>query len=493
MVDGFPFTRHHLFFGNTLKKTFMHPFAFHLTKPRLSLALMTAFIFTGCAHQGSTAEALSTVKPQERWQATVASPANGIQSTIHLDDLSPWWERFNDSELNRLVKIALERNNSLIAAGFKLKQAQLQAGLASNNQMPSLSGSASSSANRSLGAGSASSHSNSVGVSVSYELDLWGKLARATDQKTWEAQATEQDLRSTQYTIAASVARLYWQLGSLTERIALGEASIAYAQQTLNLVQVQFRAGAVSQLEVVSAEKSLSSQQSAQADVIDQREQARHALAILFDASPTQRIAPEPQYLSRTAMPELAIGLPAELLARRPDLSAAELRLRSTMAAVDVARANFYPSFTLTGSVNGSNSNLSKIVSDPVGALALNLALPFLNWNENQLSLKVSKAAYGQAVAEFRQTMYTALSDVENALSARTLYDTKTIQLQQQQALAKKAEHLYEVRYRAGAASLKEWLDAQEDNRQAQINALTNRYNAYNNQVTLYLALGGAA
>ena len=454
---------------------------------------MAAFALTACAHRGSTAEALSTVKPPKQWQETVASPANGIQSTIHFDGLSPWWEQFNDSELNRLVKIALERNNSLIAAGFKLKQAQLQAGLASNNQMPSLSGSASSSASRSLGAGSVSSHSNSVGVTVSYELDLWGKLAGATDQKTWEAQATEQDLRSTQYSIAASVARLYWQLGYLNERIGLGDASIAYAQRTLNLVHVQFRAGAVSQLEVVSAEKSLSSQQSAQADLIDQREQARHALAILFDASPTQRITPEPQYLSRTAMPELAIGLPAEVLARRPDLSAAELRLRSTMAAVDVARANFYPSFTLTGSVNGSNSNLSKIVSDPVGALALNLALPFLNWNENQLSLKVSKAAYGQAVAEFRQTMYTALSDVENALSARTLYDSKTIQLQQQQALAKKTEHLYEVRYRAGAASLKEWLDAQEDNRQAQINALTNRYNAYNNQVTLYLALGGAA
>ena len=147
----------------------------------------------------------------------------------------------------------------------------------------------------------------------------------------------------------------------------------------------------------------------------------------------------------------------------------------------------------MTGSVNGSNNSLSRVLSDPVGALALNLALPFLNWNENQLSLKVSKAAYGQAVAEFRQTMYSALGEVENALSARALYTAKTAQLQQQQALSKKAEHLYEVRYRAGAASLKEWLDAQEDDRQASINALTNRYNAYNNQATLYMALGGAA
>ena len=455
--------------------------------------MMATVVLAACAHQGSMVEALNTLKTPDQWQTMGASPANGAHSTVQLEGLSPWWEQFNDSELNRLIKLALERNNSLIAAGFKLKQAQLQAGLASNNQMPSLSGSASSSASRSLGSSSVTSRSNNVGVSVSYELDLWGKLARVTDQKTWETQATEQDLRSTQYSMAASVARLYWQLGYLNERIALGEASTAYAQKTLALINVQFRAGAVSQLEVVGAEKNVSSQQSAQADLIDQREQARNALAILFDAAPTQRIAPEPQHLPRTAMPELAMGLPAELLARRPDLSAAELRLRSTMASVDVARASFYPSFTLTGSVNGSNSHLSRILSDPVGALALNLALPFLNWNENQLTLNVSKAAYGQAVAEFRQTMYAALGDVENALSARALYDTKTAQLQQQQVLAKRAAHLYEVRYRAGAASLKEWLDAQEDDRQAQINALANRYNAYNNQATLYLALGGAS
>lgn len=431
------------------------------------------------------------MKYPTQWQAVTNNPANN--SNISLDGLSPWWEKFNDSELNRLVKLALERNNSLIAAGFKLKQAQLQAGLASNNQMPSLSGSANSSASRYLEGNSSTTRSNSAGVSVSYELDLWGKLARATDQKTWEAQATEQDLRSTQQTIAASVARLYWQLGYLNQRIALGEASTAYTQKTLDLINLQFRAGAVSQLEVVSAEKSLSNQKSAQADLIDQREQARHALAILFDAPPTQQITPEPLELPNHAMPELAMGLPSELLSRRPDLSAAELRLRSSMAAVDIARANFYPSFTLTGSVNGSNSKLSEVLSNPVGALALNLALPFLNWNENQLSLKVSKAAYGQAVAEFRQTLYAALNDVENALSARTLYDTKSSQLQQQLVLAKKANHLYEVRYRAGAAPLKEWLDAQEEDRQAQINVLINRYNAYTNQATLYLALGGAA
>ena len=94
------------------------------------------------------------------------------------------------------------------------------------------------------------------------------------------------------------------------------------------------------------------------------------------------------------------------------------------------------------------------------------LALPFLNWNENQLNLKVSKSSYDQAVVEFRQTLYTAMSDVENALSARTQYALKAAQLQKAWESAKESERLYEVRYRAGASSLKDWLDAQEARRQ---------------------------
>lgn len=459
--------------------------------PRLSIVL-AALILTACAHNSSTTSALSTVKYADQWHTNTATAVSSNRN-IGFENISPWWQKFNDNQLNSLIKTALERNNSLAASGFKLRQAQLKAGLATNDQLPSFSGSVSSSANHSLLNGNTSSHSNSAGVSVSYEVDLWGKLARATDQKTWEAQATEQDLRSTQLSIAASVARLYWQLGYLNQRIALAETSTAYSRKTLALVQIQFNAGSVSQLEVISAEKAVSSTQTAQTELIDQREQARNALAILFDAPPTQRITPEPQHLPSTAIPTLAAGLPSELLARRPDLAAAELRLRSTMAGIDIARASFYPSFTLSGSINGSDSNLSKILSDPVGALALNLALPFLNWNEHQLTLSGSKAAYEQAVVEFRQSLYTALGDVENGLSAQNLYATKTAQLQKQTAWAKQSEHLYEVRYRAGAASLKEWLDAQESLRQAQNSELTNQYNTYLNEVTLYLALGGAS
>ncbi len=120
-----------------------------------------------------------------------------------------------------------------------------------------------------------------------------------------------------------------------------------------------------------------------------------------------------------------------------------------------------------------------------------NLALPFLNWNQNQLNLKISKAAYEQAVISHRQTIYTALQEVENALSARTLYAAQTDKEWRSLNNAREAERLYEIRYRAGADSLKNWLDAQETRRQAELAHLATRYNQYLNYVDLMLALGG--
>ena len=167
------------------------------------------------------------------------------------------------------------------------------------------------------------------------------------------------------------------------------------------------------------------------------------------------------------------------------------LRLRQALGNIDVARANFYPNFTLTGNIGTGSSSLSEILSNPVGSVALNLALPFLNWNENQLNLKISKAAYEQTAINHRQTVYTALQEVENALSAHALYAAQAQKEAKSLANAREAERLYEVRYRAGADSLKNWLDAQEARRQAELSHLAIRYNQYVNYIDLMLALGG--
>ena len=460
----------------------------HLFRPQLMAWLVASALLSACASTQPTVEqSLSTLQTPAQWQHGGNHTSESL-STAN----SKWWEAFHSSRLNELIELALQKNNTLAVAGYKLYQAQLNSDLARTDAYPSISGSASASRSRSLDSSSAtSSRSFSTALSASYTIDLWGKIAKTTSIKQWEAQASEQDLLSTKLSIEASVAKLYWQLGYLNQKIRIGEQSIAYARKTLGLVQVQYRAGAVSKLEVLSAERSLSSQEASLDALKQEREVARNAMAILFDAPPSAHISDEPQNLPNSTLPSISAGLPAEVIASRPDLIASEMRLRQALGNVDVARASFYPNFTLTGNIGTSSSSLSKILSDPVGALALNLALPFLNWNQNQLNLKISKAAYEQAVISHRQTIYTALQEVENALSARTLYAAQTDKEWRSLNNAREAERLYEIRYRAGADSLKNWLDAQETRRQAELAHLATRYNQYLNYVDLMLALGG--
>ena len=460
---------------------------FHPFRLRLSSLLVISLLMTACASTPTLEQATSNIQVPAQWQYT-----NQNTPVDRLNSDNKWWQAFHDPQLNQLIELALQKNSSLASAGYKLYQAQLSAGLAQNALYPSVSGSANASSSRSLDSSDAvSTRKYSSGLSVSYTLDLWGKLSKASNIKQWEAQASAQDLLSTQLTIEGSVAKLYWQLAYLNERIQYAEQSIAYAKKTLSLVNVQYRAGTVSKLETLTAERNVNSQEASLAGLKQEREVARNAMAILFDAPPSAHIDPEPQFLPKAMLPPIESGIPADVIANRPDLMASELRLRQAIGNIDVARTNFYPNLTLTGNIGTGGNSLSKILSDPAGSVALNLLLPFLNWNENQLNLKISKAAYEQTAIQHRQTVYKALQEVENAISANELYATQSNQQLKSLTNARESERLYEVRYRAGADSLKNWLDAQETRRQAELSYLNSRYNQYVNYVDLSLALGG--
>jgi outer membrane protein TolC len=222
--------------------------------------------------------------------------------------------------------------------------------------------------------------------------------------------------------------------------------------------------------------------------------QARNALAILFDRPPGDAlndVVKEAQRLPEGRLPEVPSGVPSELLARRPDLLAAELRLHKALAQVDATRTSYYPTLTLTGSVGGSSSALSKVLADPVATLGAGLLLPFVQFHDMQRSIAISQTDYETAVIGWRQSWYSALSDVDNALASRLQYERQGLHLQEAVLAARNAERLAEARYRAGSTALKTWLDAQEARRQAEINLAQCHLNRLNAMVTLYQTLGG--
>ncbi|GAB7126671.1 efflux transporter outer membrane subunit [Silvimonas sp. JCM 19000] len=448
----------------------------------LALALVAGGVLSGCGSALQTQYHTPAASMPAQWSGAVDAVS---------PNRSAWWHAFNDPQLDALIERALASNNDLAVAGWKVRQARLQAGLTDTNLTPTVTVGANGSIEKPLDGG-ASTRAYGVTGSLSYEIDLWGKLARQRDVTQWEATATELDRQNTALTLVGTTADLYWQIAYLNQRITSTEQSIAYAERTLALVRTQHAAGASSGLDEVQSAQALATQRAGLATLLQQREEARNALAILFDQAPEHRSA-ELAQLPLGALPAVPAGVPADVLARRPDLQAAEARLRESLANVDYTRASFYPAFTLTGSVGTSSTSLSNVLRDPLGTLGAGLTLPFVQWNTTQLTIKVSQAQYQQAVVSFRQTLYSALADVENTLSARTQYLQEQTQRQLAFDYAVRAEKLSETRYRVGQTGVKDWLDQQEARRTADLSLAENRYNQLLNLMKLYQSVGGQA
>ena len=289
--------------------------------------------------------------------------------------------------------------------------------------------------------------------------------------------------------LIGTAANLYWQIAFANERLALAEQSLAYAQRTRSLVETQYRAGGVSGLERREVEQVVAAQEAAITQLRQTRTEAREALRVLLDGTPTP--AREPQALSRATVPAVAAGLPAELLGRRPDLRAAELRLRRTLASSDATRLSYYPTLSLTGSLGGSSTALLNLLANPVATLGSGLTFPFLNVPAMRLDTQIARTQVEEAAILFRKSLYTALAEAENALSARTNLAAQGAALRRSREAAIEAERLYEIRYRTGAVPLRTWLDAQERRRQADIDLAANSLARLQNHVALNQALGG--
>jgi len=441
-----------------------------------------AQLLAGCARTYSPPE--TDVPP--RWSE---APANSAMAPgENAAENKRWWEAFGDPGLDALIDAALRSNNDLAVAAIKLREAKLRAGLVDTNLAPNVTTGGTGSWSRDLRAG-VSTQSNGVSLGLAYEVDLWGKLAAERDVAHWEADATEADCQAAALSLIGTTASLYWQIGHLNASIATSDDGIAYGEKLLDLVQTRHADGNASALDIAQAEQSLANQRISRSQLLQQREAARHALALLLDRPP-EKAATEPARLSKRA-PAVRAGIPAAVLARRPDVRAAELRLREDFSNIHVTRAGFYPTISLTGNLGSASSQLSDLLSHSVASLQTAVDVP-VQWNTAQLTVAVSQTQYEEAATGFRQTLYKALGEVEDALSAQAQLRAQAYYFEQSVEAARRAEGLLEIQYRAGAVPLKSWLDQQDLLRTAILAVDQNRLDRLNAAMKLYQALGGA-
>lgn len=452
----------------------------HRPLSRQALCLAASLAISACSQQSSYQQPELVMAPA--WQQA--------KEGLSQQQAGLWWQGFKDPALDRLVEAVLAANPDMQVAGLRLRSALLGADLADTNLTPSVNATLGVSGTKNMKDGSASSNLG-PSLNLSYEVDLWGRLASVRDQASWEAQASEQDLAATRLMLIGKALEQYWQLAYLGSAISLGERQLLNYERAEQLTRAKYDAGAITRLDLVQASQQKAGKQADIASLILQREQAGNALRLLLGRS-SGLLEFAPAALTTSPIPSLAVGIPADVLARRPDVRAAELRLRKTLAKGDEIRTGFYPTLSLTGGASTTSDTLTQVLSNPVGTLGATLALPFLEYNKTRLSIASSELDYQIAETEFRKQLYTALLEVEDGLAARHQGDLRLQYLAQQLGYAREAERLAQARFQAGATGVQPWLDEQNRLWDAELSLLTQQQTQLNTMAGIYKALGGS-
>ncbi len=402
-----------------------------------------------------------------------------------------WWNGFGSAELVRLIERAEDYNRDLAAAAFRVAQARANLRVAAASLFPSVDANATVGRSQS-GRGSPVSDSFQAALGVSYEVDVWGRNRASRDAAAAALESSAYARESTRLSIVGDTAAAYFQILSFNDRIVLATLQLENTRALLRLLELQYRAGAISLFELERQRNVVASQEATIPGLVREREQTVDALAVLIGVPP-QELFVAGSSLQALSLPALAPGLPSELLVRRPDIRRAEADLLAADANLAAARAALLPSFDLSARAGLQAATLSQFLNPNAlfWSLAAGLAAPIFDAGRLAGQRDVVEARRSELVEQYRQAILVSLREVEDALVA--LNQLAAQQGAQERALqhAREAFRLAELRYRAGAQDFTTVLDAQPSLISAESALDPIRAARFNATVALYKALGG--
>lgn len=407
-----------------------------------------------------------------------------------------WWTLFNDPELNRLESLALANNADLQIAVARIAQAQglaLQAGAA---QYPNLSlegsGTRSSQGAAATPSGIDYLDSNYQGaVGLSYEIDLWGKVRRSVESADASLKASVFDRDSVRLVMEGSVAKAYINLRALDAQIKVTESSIHTRRETLRIAQAKLAGGLVSPLDINQAKATLANLQATQSELVRQRAIVQNQLAVLTGVLDLKIPASGLDALPVPPVPPA--GMPSELLEGRPDIRRAEEQLVSANAQIGVAKANFFPSFSLSGLYGAQSVGMTNFLTagGSVWAATLGLAQPLFTGGLLTGQLDSAKGKQQEALANYIRTVRIAFAEVGDAMTSVQQTQESESHLAAQVEASTKAQQISILRYEAGYVDYLTVLESQRVANEASLAYARNRGNRLLASVDLFRSLGG--
>ncbi len=437
---------------------------FACASARRSLALVALSCFlAGCAVPPK--QALPAAPLPAGWkEGAAAQPGFWHPAQAGEGVQADWWTRYGDPVLNRLEVQALRGNPGLAQSGARLRAAQAAVASAQAPLLPQIGLSASSTRAQSAPGGSSANgpnNSQALGLAASWEIDLWGRVAGTVDAAQASAEASSADLASARLSLQALVAQSYFALRAAEAQEQLLAAVLAAYDQSRTLTRNRVQAGVAPPSDADQAESQYQSTRAQWFDAQATRAQWEHALAALVGEAPANfALAPSAQLPTPPAVP---LALPAELLQRRPDIAAAQLRVAAANAQLGVAQSAFFPAMTLSANVGFRSSSLASLLSAPnlVWSLGPQLALALFDNGARTAARESALANVELAAASYRGAVVTALQEVEDALSSGAALQNQAEAQQLSVAAAQRALAVAENQYRAGIVGYLNVLSAQ--------------------------------
>ena len=400
-----------------------------------------------------------------------------------------WWELYNDAALNALEEQVSVSNQNVLQAEAQYRQAKAAVSVARAALFPTAATAPAITRNSSGASGNRTSFS--LPVNVSWEPDLWGNIRRGVAASAATAQSLAANVGNARLLYQAELAQDYFGLhGNDGEAELLTRTEASY-EEYLTLTRNRFSAGVASDLDVAQAESQLYGVQSQLMDLGVQRAAFEHAIAILIGKAPAELTIP-PVTLS-TSPPPAPLGVPSELLERRPDIASAERQVAAANEQIGIAMAAFYPNLSLTGSAGLDSSSLAKWFTWPsrFWSVGPQLAETLFDAGRRRAVVAEQRAAYDATVAAYRETVLTAMQQVEDNLAALRILAGEADKVQQTVQAANRALDISAAQYRAGTAGYLTVITSQATLLSADVTAVTLLTRRLTASVLLIEGLGG--
>ena len=403
-----------------------------------------------------------------------------------------WWRGYNEPALNELIGLALKNNIDLAKSAIAVNKALAQAGVLQADLVPSFNANLGAETGKNIKTGGSWNESYKSGISLSYEIDLWRKVANSADAAMWEANATKYDLEAARLALVNSVADAYFEAKYQKESINLYEKTLKNYEELEAIIKAKFELGKEEELSLKQVKSSVISAKNRILNAAKSLDAAEKTLRNLLNVRPEFELNLSGN-LSDISPQGVNLNVPLYVIGARPDLQAAISRIKETLLEVKVSEKSFYPSITVGAGLSGSGDSASEglKLNFLSGNIAINL--PFLNYSKLKSKLKISELEFETMKLNYAQTLTTALNEIDAGYKNLQKDEAILRNLNENLRNLSSISDIYKLKYDYGKTELKNYLEAQNSLLEGRISALAQKYKILQDEIGIYKATAGRA